>query len=140
MISKHSQTKYFILDPNAPIATGSSTLYNGAGVLNLGVGSAGFYGPVPGSGNHVEVATAPAGPGSAFQIIQRRDTSQDKSPLYNRPFEQSDWINAFCSEGIILDQANAAFGSNDSHLIGDASAAGSIVPADLTTYQIQVKI
>jgi hypothetical protein len=138
MISKHSQTKYFILDPNAPIATGSSTLYNGAGVLNLGVGSAGFYGPVPGSGNHVEVATAPAGPGSAFQIIQRRDTSQDKSPLYNRPFEQSDWINAFCSEGIILDQANAAFGSNDSHLVGDASAAGSIVPADLTTYQIQV--
>ena len=62
MISKHSQTKYFILDPNAAIATGSSTLYNGAGVLNLGVGSAGFYGPVPGSGNHVEVATAPAGP------------------------------------------------------------------------------
>jgi len=139
MISKHSQTKYFVLDPAVAIATGSSLLYNATtGALNLVTGSAGFFGPTPGSGNHQEVAVAPAGPGAAFQVIQRRDTSQDKSPLYNRPFEQSDWINAFCSEGIILDQANAAFGSNDSHLIGDGSAAGSIVPADLTTYQLQI--
>ena len=139
MISKHSQTKYFVLDPTVAIATGSSFLYTaGTGVLTLGTGSAGFFGPVPGSGNHQEVAVVPAGPGSAFQIIQRRDTSQDRSPLYNRPFEQSDWINAFCSEGIIIDQSNAALGSNDSHLIGDASAGGSIIPGDLTTYQIQV--
>lgn len=139
MISKHSQTKYFILDPAVAIATGSSFLYTaGTGALNLATGSAGFFGPTPGSGNHQEVAVAPAGPGSAFQIIQRRDTSLDKSPLYSRPFEQSDWINAFCSEGIIIDQSNAALGSNDSHLIGDASATGSIIPGDLTTYQIQV--
>lgn len=139
MISKHSQTKYFILDPTAAIATGSSFLYTaGTGVLNLGTGSTGFFGPTPGSGNHQEVAVAPAGPGSAFQIIQRRDTSQDRSPLYSRPFEQSDWINAFCSEGIIIDQSNAALGSNDSHLIGDGTAGGSIIPGDLTTYQIQV--
>jgi hypothetical protein len=136
MISKHSQTKYFILDPTVAAPGVGSDLYTGAGVLNLAVGSAGLYGPNPGSGNHVEVGAG--GPGSAFQIIQRRDTSQDRSPLYNRPFEQSDWINAFCSEGIIIDQSNAALGSNDSHLVGDASAAGSIVPADLTTYQIQV--
>jgi hypothetical protein len=141
MISKHSQTKYFILDP-VPVAPVAATfLYTaGTGAMVLATGQAGFYGPTPGSGNHQEVGVAPAGPGSAFQIIQRRDTTNDRSPLYNRPFEQSDWINAFCSEGIIIDQANAAFGSNDSHLIGgiNAAAAGAIVPADLTTYQIQV--
>jgi len=136
MISKHSQTKYFILDPAGAAAGVGSSLYNAAGVLNLAVNSTGLYGPVPGSGNHVEVGAG--GPGSAFQIIQRRDTSLDKSPLYSRPFEQSDWINAFCSEGIIIDQSNAALGSNDSHLIGDGSATGSIIPGDLTTYQIQV--
>jgi hypothetical protein len=137
MISKHSQTKYFILDPAVAAPGVGSSLYTPAGVLNLAVSSTGLYGPVPGSGNHVEVGAG--GPGSAFQIIQRRDASLDRSPLYNRPFEQSDWINAFCSEGIIIDQSNAALGSNDSHLIGDASVASSqIVPADLTTYQIQV--
>lgn len=136
MISKHSQTKYFILDPAVAAPGVGSDLYTAGGVLNLAVGSTGLYGPVPGSGNHVEVGAG--GPGSAFQIIQRRDTSLDKSPLYNRPFEQSDWINAFCSEGIIIDQSNAALGSNDSHLIGDATAGGSIIPGDLTTYQIQI--
>tara|TARA_R110000851_G_scaffold145926_10_gene285467 strand:- start:698 stop:2107 length:1410 start_codon:yes stop_codon:yes gene_type:complete len=135
MISKHSQTKYFILDPSAVDPAAASTLYNLAGALNLNVGSLGLYGPTPGSGNHVVTAS----PGAAFQIIQRRNTSNDKSPLYSRPFEQSDWINAQCSEGLILDQQNGALGTNDSHLIGNSIVATSAIqPVDLTTYQIQV--
>jgi hypothetical protein len=135
MIEKHSQTKYFILDPAVAIAPAlTTTLYNPTTTtpilpVNAGV----FYKPVAGSGNHNEIAGAP---GSAMQFIYRRNTAGDKSPLYSRPFEQSDWINASCINGIIIDQRNAAFGSNDSHLIG--TTATSIVPNDLTTYQIQV--
>jgi hypothetical protein len=112
-------------------------LYNASTyAVNLPVGSGGFYNPVANSGNHQEINAAPA---SAMQFIVRRNTSADRSPLYNRPWEQSDWINAFCLNGINITRVNAEFGTNSSHLIGDPSvAAQQITPQDLFTYQIQV--
>jgi hypothetical protein len=140
MITRHSQTKYFVLNPDVDHTSGgaiNATLYNDATTVpRIAVGAGLFYNPVAGSGNHSEIN---ANPGSAMKFIYRRDTSTDKSPLYNRPWEESDWINAFCLDGVIIDQNNAAFGSNDLHLVGDPSfAASEIVPADLTTYNLQV--
>lgn len=141
MIEKHSQTKYFILDPAVDHTNGgaaiNATLYNDATTApRLLTNSGLFYSPVAGSGNHTEINAAP---GSAMQFIYRRDTSADKSPLYSRPWEESGWINAFCLNGLNITRVNAAFGSNDSHLIGNpAVTANDITPLDLTTYQIQV--
>lgn len=136
MINANTSTKYFILDPNAALPSANTRLYNDSTTVpNIPVNSGGFYKPVAGSGNHNEINAAP---GNAMQFIYRRNTANDKAPLYNRPWEESSWINAFCSAGFITDQKNAAFGSNDSHLIGAASGAGLIIPYDVTTYQIQV--
>ena len=141
MINRHSQTKYFILDPTVDHTNGGAAinapLYNNATTaLNILVGSGLFYNPVAGSGNHAEINAAP---GSAMQFIYRRDTSSDRSPLYNRPWEQSDWINAFCIDGSVINQANAALGSNDLHLVGNpAAAVNDIIPADLTDFTLQV--
>lgn len=137
MIEKHSQTKYFILDPSAALPAANSLLYNattGTPILPINAGV--FYRPVSGSGNHREINGVAT---SAMQFIYRRNTANDKSPLYQRPWEESGWINASCINGVIIDQQVARFGSNDSHLVGDPSvAANQITPADLFTYQIQV--
>jgi hypothetical protein len=141
MMHKHSQTKYFILDPTVDHTNGGAAInaplyVPGTGALNNLVGSGLFYNPVAGSGNHAEINAAP---GSAMQFIYRRDTSTDRSPLYNRPWEQSDWINASCREGLIIDQRDAAIRSNDCTLIGDpATTINDITPQDLFNYQIQV--
>ena len=137
MINQHQQTKYFILSNTGTVLTANSTLYNSTtGAVNLAVGAGAFFRPVAGSGNHNEINSAP---GAAMQFIQRRDTSRDRSPLYTRQWEQSDWINAFCRNGIIISAVQAAFGTNDSHLIGNPSAtANQIVPESLMTYSIQV--
>lgn len=145
MMHKHSQTKYFVLDPNVDHtddqtsagSTINASLYNTATEgVRMPVNAGLFYNPVAGSGNHQEINAAP---GSAMKFIYRRNTTADKSPLYNRPWEESDWINAFCRQGLIIDQTDAAFGSNDSHLIGDPSVAASqLVPTSLFTYQLQV--
>lgn len=137
MIEKHSQTKYFVLDPTVAVPAAGSQLYNGTtGVANLAINSGGFYEPTANSGNHTEINAAP---GNAMQFIFRRNTANDRSPLYQRPFEESGWINAFCQNGINITVRNAALGSNDSHLIGNpAVAAQAITPQDLFTYQIQV--
>jgi len=136
MITKHSQTKYFVLHPNAVGPTGVGTLYSTATFLpTMPVNALGFYSPVAGSGNHNHSNGAP---GTAFKVIQRRDTSGDNSPLYNRPWDDSSWINASCSIGVVMNQVNAALGSNDCHLVGNpAVTADDIVPADLTTFSLQ---
>lgn len=137
MIEKHSQTKYFVLDPTVAVPAAGSQLYNDTtGVANLAINSGGFYEPTVNSGNHTEINAAP---GSAMQFIFRRNTANDRSPLYRRPFEESGWINAFCQNGINITVKDAVFGSNDSHLIGNPSvAAQAITPQDLFTYNIQV--
>lgn len=137
MIEKHSQTKYFVLSPTVATPAAGSLLYNAStGVPNIAINSGGFYEPTVNSGNHTEINAAP---GSAMQFIYRRNTANDKSPLYQRPWEESGWINAFCVNGINITTQGAALGSNDAHLVGNpAVAANAITPADLFTYQIQV--
>lgn len=137
MVNQHQQTKYFILSPTATALTANSTLYNNTtGAINLAIGAGAFFKPVAGSGNHNEINAAP---GSAMQFIQRRDTSKDRSPLYKRQWEQSDWINAQCTNGVIISAVAAEFGTNDSHLIGNPSLAGAqIDPQSLMNYSIQV--
>lgn len=137
MIEKHSQTKYFILSPTVATPVAGTPLYNGTTTVpNILVNSGGFYSPTVNSGNHTEIN---ANPGSAMQFIYRRNTANDKSPLYQRPWEESGWINAFCVNGVNITNQAAALGSNDSHLVGNpAVAANQITPADLFTYQIQV--
>ena len=66
MITRHSQTKYFVLDPNVDHTVnpngGSSinaSLYdNATTVPNISVGAGLFYNPISGSGNHAEINSA----------------------------------------------------------------------------------
>ena len=73
MINRHSQTKYFILDPTVDHTNGGAAinapLYNNATTaLNILVGSGLFYNPVAGSGNHAEINAAPGSAGNAAII------------------------------------------------------------------------
>lgn len=138
MVEKHWQTKYIILSPgvdNAPAV--GNPLYNASGILALPTNAVAIYGPVAGSGNHQETS---ATPGDAIQIIKRRNTAGDKSPLYTRLFEQSDWINAFCRKGLIISGTAAETGSNSSQLLGAENTAttGKIQVSDNLNYQVQV--
>ena len=144
MIEKHSQTKYIVLDPTVAIPGGAGTvtlagdLYdNTSGTINLITQGVGIFGPVAGSGNYVEASVAP---GDAIQIIKRRNTVNDTSPLYTRLFEQSDWVNAACSRGIVFNATAVETGSNSSQLVGSTNAAlsGKIDVTDNLNYQIQV--
>jgi len=139
MVEKHSQTKYIVLTPNvdnAP-AVGNPLYDNGTGLLTLPVNGVAIYGPVAGSGNHQEVSAAP---GEAIKIVKRRDTTGDTSPLYTRLFEDSDWINSFCRNQLIISGVAADTGTNSSHLVGAANgaASGQIEVLDNLNYQVQV--
>lgn len=140
MLNKHSQTKYFILDPNVDHTSNgaiNNTLYDDAtAVTTLAIGAGLFYKPVTNSGNHIEINAVP---GNAMKFIYRRDTSGDKSPLYSRPWEDSDWINSECINGMYITQSDAQFTKNDLHLIGDpTSAVNQIIPQSLYDYRLQV--
>jgi hypothetical protein len=141
MMTKASQIKYFILDPDAVSPVAATKLYNTTTTQPiLNVGAAGFYMPALNSGNHTEATGAIAPFPTAMKLILRRNTNNDRSPLYNRPWEESDWINAFCLNGFSIESLTAEAGTNSSHLIGydPAVAANLLVPQDEFTYQIQV--
>lgn len=100
----NSFPKLIVVRPNVAIPNGvtvggvtvaaNSRLYNFTTTNpNCPPGSVGFYTPVSGSGNPIEITGSNV---TNFSIIQPRDLSRDKSPLYTRKWEESKPINADC--------------------------------------------
>lgn len=108
MITKQSVMRYIV--PRAGVAIPNGVAVGGVTVAansrlvdvttedySLPFGSFGFYAPVAGSGNPREVSGVNT---PVLKVIQRRDTRNDRSPLYERVLEESPWISANCAMGV----------------------------------------
>jgi hypothetical protein len=145
MITKHSQTKYFVLKPGVALPTPGTTLYNTTTeAININKGVGGFYKPVAGSGNHNEITTG-AGTGTMIKFIFRRTKDGDRSPLYNRAYDESAWINSNCFNGTMIQGKAAELPTNNAWLVGNnnvnattIATTGALQILDETTYKLQV--
>lgn len=141
MITKHSQTKYFVLKPGVAMpAAPTTTFYNAStDAININTGVGGFYNIVAGSGNHTLVTPPLNNAGRQIKFIQKRDKSGDRNPLYNYPLIESHWIDASCINGIQIQAVAAALPTNNLHLVGASNVATSgLIPIlDEFTYKIQ---
>lgn len=153
-MTKHSQMKVIVLRPCAnpaapdtvapaeiPVAT--TRLYNtSTEVINVKDGFGAFFKEVTNSGNPESVhgTTTPAGVNAPIRFIQNRDTTQDRSPLYSRPFEESQWISSQCFLGVKISQQNASLPCNNMIFVGPDASTGSVdIPVlDEFTYRLQV--
>lgn len=136
MVTKHSVEKLIVPRPGTTIPAVGTRLYNlTTGALNLPVGCFGVFVDVPGSGNPVLVdgttnvvvlGTTP-GTNRPFRIIMRRDVSNDATVLYDRYFEQSDYIDNDCILGVQYAAEPFSAPQVNSWLLG---------PQDLTAFSI----
>ena len=73
MMTRHSQTNYFILNPDVDHTSGAAinaTLYDDTTTIpRLAIGAGLFYNPVSGSGNHTEINAAPGSARERRRIV-----------------------------------------------------------------------
>lgn len=153
MITKHSQLKVIVLRPleTLPvpganeIPVSGDRLYTFAtDAINVKDGFGGFYkewnDPVTyglNSGNP-EAVDGTGDVTASIKFIQNRDTSQDASPLYERPLEESQWIAPFCINGVKI-QGQAVSQPSNNMIVAGPAAGGQPVPVlDEFTYRVQV--
>lgn len=148
MMQKHSQLKIIVVRPNVDVpgydidgggisVAANSRLYDfTTDALNIPDGSFGAYAPVAGSGNPIEVTGTV---GSSIRIIQNRDTTKDRSPLYDRPLEESQWISSHCPFNVQIQAMAQTPAINNSWLVGAAiTTAGEIPVFSEFDYRMQV--
>ena len=147
MIHKHSQLKVIVPRNNVAIPNGvavggvtvaaGSRLYNfTTDAFNIPVGSFGFYMPFADSNNHQEVTGSTP---TVIKAIHRRDTSFDRSPLFERHLEESQWISASCMQGVNISFTPTRRASNNIILAGAPVATANQIPVlSEFNYRIQV--
>lgn len=137
MIEKASIDKLIVLKSGVTLASGNTRLFNPAtGADGLSVSQAGIFTPVAGSGSPQVPANSTAVAGVNYiEVIKRRNTTGDKSPLPDRFYERSGLISTDCIHGLEWSGATAETGTSQSILVGAPDAAAdAITPTDNTTY------
>jgi hypothetical protein len=137
MFDKHSMLKVIVPKPNATPVTPSSLLYNlTTDAINLPVSSFGFYVPVANSGDPIEATGLNT---KTLKVIMRRNTANDRSPLAERIFEESQVINANCLQGVTISGRAARTPANNLHLVGGPLSSATQIPiVPEQTYRFQV--
>lgn len=155
MITKHSQLKVIVLRPlndntspitNTEIPASGDRLYNATtDAFNINDGFGGFYKEWVdaanfgrNSGNPEAVDSSGNDANAPIKFVQNRDTSNDRSPLYPRPLEESQWINPNCINGIKITGIPVIQPSNNLLLAGPQVGGQAIPVLDEFTYRIQV--
>jgi hypothetical protein len=107
---------------------------------NLTAGTVTAMRPVPNSGNPEVVPTAGTAVSKTntpkIKVYQKRDVSGDRSPLPNRPVEESQWINPMNCPSITFTGTAGAVGQNNAWVIGGASTSAINVTSE-TFYEIR---
>jgi hypothetical protein len=140
MIEKTSVPKIIVLNSAVAIPTAGTRLFStttGADVL--AVNGVGVYEPVAGSSSPKASNATTAATTQYIELIKRRDTSGDKSPLPPRHYERSGLIDLDCLNGLQWSGAAAETPTSHSILVGNVhGAVGAIMPVDNATYTFVV--
>jgi hypothetical protein len=137
MIEKASVDKIIILNKDVALPTAGDRLFNPATAGDvLPIKGVGIYEPVPGSGS----PEATTGSSTRYiEVIKRRDTTADSSPLPDRFYERSGLISLDCIHGLEWSGAKAALGTSQSVLVGaPAGEAGQIEVIDNIEYSMVI--
>lgn len=145
MVQQRSTEKVIVLKlGTAQLAAGTRLYAPATANNNLAMSGFSIFTPVAGSGNAVATSSAnvilPAqNPSKTINIIQRRNTLGDKSPLGMRPYEQTGLINLNCMNGVAYAGSAAALPVSNSWYIGaPVGNTSTIVPTDSTIYALKV--
>lgn len=139
MVTKSDVEKVIVARPGVATPNPGDKLFNDSTkVFNLGVGGIGAYIDDAGSGNPVALDPG-AYAGQPFRFIQVRDTTNDKSPLYNRVLEQSQYIHGNCPIGIQIGGEGYSAATSSSWVLGapNAASSGKISIQSNNSYKIQ---
>jgi hypothetical protein len=140
MIEKSSIPKLIVLNSAvaSPIAT--TRLFSPTtGSDVLAVNGVGVYQPTPGSGSPTAASAASVTSAQYIEVIKRRNTAGDKSPLPPRHYERSGLISLNCHSGLEWSGAPAEAGTSQAFVIGAPhGTVGAITPLDTTRYTFVV--
>lgn len=135
MIEKQSKQNLIVLKPTSTRVADNARLANSEGVATVGLDTIGLFGKVLGSSNPIAVANADLGNYRELEIIYRRNTANDRSPLPMMPFIKAGKISKDCQLTITRTNANTAE-SSQSWFIGGNTATTKVQVGDELNYSI----
>jgi hypothetical protein len=140
MIEKQSVDKLIILNSAVALPAGGSRLFDPAtGADVLAMNGVGVFESVAGSGSPKATTATTAATAQYIEIIKRRDTTGDKSPLPPRHYERSGLISLNCISGLEYSGATAETGTSQSYVIGAPhGVVGAVTPLDDTAYTMVI--
>mgnify|MGYP003637830274 FL=1 len=140
MIEKSSIPKLIVLNSAVALPTAATRLFSPTtGSDVLATNGVGVYQPTPGSGSPTASSAASVAGAQYIEVIKRRNTAGDKSPLPPRHYERSGLISLNCHSGLEWSGAPAEAGTSQAFVIGAPhGTVGAITPLDTTRYTFVV--